>query len=414
MVAREERMKSSSWHSLLVWLAVAASFAIVGTTGSARADGKIASMGVRSLDGEDELERKLSAALRSGASNLTGYSVSDREQSLEQMSLAYGCDEPDARCLGEIARALSVEHLVYGTVIGSASGHELTVYLFSASPAHLDSTALRGASSAQLSGASAKETMAALLRRLFGQEVEPAQAAPGKLHVLGPPGATLLIDGESAGVLDEAGSLRLELAPGKHAVRLGGPGSGPLDDQLALIEPGVEDEVTLRTAAHPAGDETQPRADDETEPPPAKPRRSLRKIMGWTSVGLAVAFAAATIYTWVRIDNINEDPDYLAYRAAYPRANLTNGVSNVCARAQRGALAKVNPDQAELEASARDLCNEADTLEMLQYVFIGGTVLTGGLGTYLLLTGRDAPRATVRLSPRFDAQSASLAATLSF
>jgi hypothetical protein len=306
---------------------------------------------------------------------------------------------------------------VYGTVIGSTSGHELTLYLFSASPAHVDSTALHGATAAQLSGVPAKDTMAALLRRLFGQEVEPDESAVGKLHVLGPPGASLLVDGKAAGVLDETGSLRLELAPGKHAVRLGSPGSSALDDQLALIEPGVEDEVTLRATVHQA-DEPQPRVDDTEHPPAAKPRRSVRKILGWTNVGLAVAFAAATIYSWVRIENINDDPDYLAYRAAYPRANLANGVKNVCAHAKKGTLVTLYPDQpeqAELEASARDLCNEADTLQTLQWVFLGGTVLTGGVGTYLLLTDRHhEPRATVRLSPRFDAQSASLAATLSF
>ena len=406
-------MKSSSWNSLCVWLVVATSCALVGAAGSAQADDKVASMGVRSLDGEDELERKLSTALRNGASNLAGYSVSDREQSLEQMSLAYGCEEPDARCLGEIARALSVDHLVYGTVIGSAAGHELTLYLFTASPVHVESTVLRGATSAQLSGGPAKETMAALLRRLFGQEPDPATPAVGKLHVLGPPGATLLVDGKAAGVLDPTGSLRLELEPGKHAVRLDGPGADSLDDQLALIEPGVEDEVRLAVPVH-ASDEPQLRVDDSEHPPAAKPKRSLRKIMGWTSIGLAAAFAAATVYTWVRIENINDDPDYLAYRGAFPRANLTNGVKNVCALAEHGVLAEMMPDKAELEASANDLCNEADTLEVLQYVFIGGTLLTGGVGTYLLLTDKGEPRATVRLSPRFDAQSASLAATLTF
>jgi hypothetical protein len=418
MVAREERMKSRPWHSQIVWLAVAAALAIATPTGVAQADGKIAALGVRSLDGEDELERRLSTALRSGAANLAGYSVSDREQSLEQMSLAYGCEEPDSRCLGEIARALSVDHLVYGTVIGAPTGHELTLYSFSASPAHLESTALRGVPAAQLSGPAAKDTMLALLRRLFERAAEPApvskpKATTGKLRVTGPAGASVILDGRAAGVLDTTGWLRLELEPGKHTVRLAGPGSSSLDDQLALIEAGVEDTVAL-TAPVAAPSSPQLSVTDSELPPTEKPKRSLRKILGWTSVGIGAAFAIATIYSWVRIEKINDDPDYLAYRAAYPRANLTNGVSNVCDRARAGELAMTMPEQEKLEKSARGLCDEASTLETLQYVFIGGTVLGAGVGTFLLLTANREPRATVRLSPRFDAQSASLAATLSF
>jgi hypothetical protein len=416
MVAREERMKSRPWHSLFVWLAVCAALEITTPAGVALADGKIAAMGVRSLDGEDELERKLSTALRTAAGNLPGYTVSDREQSLDQMSLAYGCEEPDSRCLGEIARALSADHLVYGTVIGSAASHELTLYSFSASPAKLESTVLHGATPAQLSAPAAKDTMAALLRRLFGpQEAPPAPAKPkpthGKLRVTGPAGATLILDGKAAGVLDTSGSLRLDLEPGQHAVRLAGPGSSSLDDQLALIEAGVEDTVALSV---PAAASVPQSSDDSERPPPDKPKRSLRKILGWTSIGIGAAFAIATVYSWVRIEKINDDPDYLAYRASYPRANLPNGVRNVCSRARAGELAATKPEQTALEKSAVDLCDEASTLETLQYVFIGGTVLGAGVGTYLLLSGDREPRATVRLSPRFDAQSASLAATVSF
>lgn len=409
-------MKSRPWHSLFVWLAVCAALEIATSTGVALADGKIAAMGVRSLDGEDELERKLSTALRAGAGNLPGYTVSDREQSLEQMSLAYGCEEPDSRCLGEIARALSVDHLVYGTVISAPAGHELTLYAFAASPARLESTVLRGATPAQLSGFAAKDTISALLKRLFGPAEAPAPIKPkpttGKLRVTGPAGAGVILDGKAVGALDASGSLRLDLEPGQHAVRLAGPGASSLDDQLALIEAGVEDTVSLTVPVASASSIQQ--LDDTEPPPPDKPKRSLRKILGWTSIGIGAAFAIATVYSWVRIEKINDDPDYLAYRASYPRANLPNGVSNVCSRARAGELGAMNPEQRALEQSAVDLCDEANTLETLQYVFIGGTVVGAGVGTYLLLSGNREPRATVRLSPRFDAQSASLAATVSF
>jgi hypothetical protein len=405
-------MKSSSWQWLAALLAIGVMCCITRT---AQADGKIASMGIRSLDGEDELERRLSTTLRSSAGTLAGYQVSDRELSLDQMSVAYGCDEPDARCLTEIAKALSVTHLVYGTVITAGAGYDLTLNAFAIGSGRVETTVARGTSAGQLSSAQAKETLSGLLRRLFGIDPEPAAPALGRLHLTGgKAGAGVLIDGSARGVLDDAGTLRLELPAGKHAVRL--DGARQSDERLALIEAGAETQLALASTPALATSPGLPRVRLDDEVPPSEHHGpSLKRVLGWTSVGLGVAFAIATVYTWVTIEKINDDSDYLAYRNAYPRANLEGGVSNVCSRAKQGELAMRDPTQATLEASARDLCDQASTLETLQYVFIAGTVVGSGVGTYLLLSSRHEPkRASVRLSPRLGAQTAGLAATVSF
>ena len=85
------------------------------------ADSSVVVLGVRSLDGEDDQAREISAALRQAARKVEGFQVSDRDVSLAQMSLAHGCDEPDARCMADIAATLKVDRLIYGTTARSGA-----------------------------------------------------------------------------------------------------------------------------------------------------------------------------------------------------------------------------------------------------------------------------------------------------
>ena len=76
-----------------LWLSFVLSCAIAIAASSAHADSaSVTVLGVRSLDGDDQLERRVSHALRNGVQRIEGYRVSDREISLAQMSLAHGCE----------------------------------------------------------------------------------------------------------------------------------------------------------------------------------------------------------------------------------------------------------------------------------------------------------------------------------
>jgi hypothetical protein len=207
-----------------------------------------------------------------------------------------------------------------------------------------------------------------------------------------------------------------EVPAGSHTLAL--EADGARKEESVLIEEGVT--ASLRLALHPAGSANHtsaggPRQDQsEEDEGPAPP---WRRIFGWTSVGLAGGMVAATVVTWVRIDAINNEADLKAYRNQFPPPKEKGGVSDVCREARDHKLENDNPDNAEqaaLEASARDLCGKADTLEVLQYVFLGGAVVAGGVGAYLLLTAPDDSGKPVSLRPRFGRGHASLTATYRF
>ena len=73
-------------------------------------------LGLRSVEGDDGFAQRLTSALREAAEEVPGWDINDRRVSLDQMSLAHGCDQPDASCLSNIATTLQARHLVYGTV----------------------------------------------------------------------------------------------------------------------------------------------------------------------------------------------------------------------------------------------------------------------------------------------------------
>ena len=404
MVVAEERMKS--WFWLCVVGLLTSTF-----PGSARAATSVAVLGVRAIDGDTELERRLSQALREAVSSFEDFSVSDRELSLEQMMLAHGCEEPDATCLTEVARTLGVERLFFGTVQTGERGYELSISAFDSRKNSVENATLRQLASEQLaSSVAAKATTSKLVQRLTGR------ITTGYIIVTaGAKRAEVYVDGLRRGRLDETGVFTLELPTGEHKVRLMPPGEPASEEQNVRVRPGESTRINIEPSeATPAAGESGAVATDVPEQTGRSSRRSLKRIFGWVSLGIGAAFAGATIYSWVRLRQIADDSDYKAYRGSFPRRGMEGGVGNVCREAERRTLSRSDPAQTRLENSARDLCSEADMLEVAQYVFLGGTVVGAGVGTFLLVTSRARPSVELSLRPRFDASSAVLEASASF
>jgi hypothetical protein len=406
-VPREVRMRVTRalWF---VWVWVALSGAVPTL---ARADSSVVVLGVRSLDGDDAFAHDVSVALRAGAQKMAGWNVSQRDVSLAQMSLAHGCEEPDARCMADIAGTLEVDRLIYGTVLKTGEEVQLSLFNFDAVTGQVVSSLEQKLHAPELAEPAIEATMGTLVRRLAGEKVA------GMLRVSGDtPGARVLLDGRPAGSLDLRGELLIaEVPAGNHTLSI--ESADTRKEESVLVEEGVTS--SMRISLRPAGGGERraaggaPADEPESEAGPAKP---WRRIFGWTSVGLAGGLVAATVVTWVRIDAINKEPELKTYRNQFPPPDEKGGVSDVCREARDHKLANDNPGDAEkaaLEASARDLCGKADTLEVLQYVFLGGAVVAGGVGAYLLLTAPDDP-GPVSLRPRFGPGRASLTATYRF
>lgn len=401
------------------WLSLLLSWAIAIAASSVRADSAaVTILGVRSLDAEDQLERRVSHALRDAARSVEGYRVSEREVSLAQMSLAHGCEEVDPPCLKDIAGTLSADRLIYGNMVRSGDKVRITLFNFDARTGQIDASTERTVLAAQLVEPMLSETLRELMQRIGGK-----RAAVGTLRIAGNrPGASVMLDGKPAGRLDESGYLVLEqVSEGTHTVAVESEDGQDRRELNAQVR--ADATTTVRALLTPAlADESAPAAAPAPVEPPPENRGRLLRILGWTSVGIAAGFAAATIYSWVRIENIEGSRELKRYALEIPGEG--QGSSNdVCreARAELYATAAAEmpgnqelADKAAVEKPATKLCREADKLETLQWVFVGGTAAFAAVGTGLLWKGyRDRER-SVSFSPSLGLQTASLRATLRF
>lgn len=73
-------------------------------------------LGLTSIEGDDTFATNLSGALRQAASQVRGWSVSERDLPLSQIELATGCDATELSCVQQIANTVGAQRLVYGTI----------------------------------------------------------------------------------------------------------------------------------------------------------------------------------------------------------------------------------------------------------------------------------------------------------
>lgn len=130
-------------------------------------------------------------------------------------------------------------------------------------------------------------------------------------------------------------------------------------------------------------------------PPPDPNALDPRLVERWVGIGalsVGAVFLAATIYSWVRIPQIPDDPAFDAYRMRFPPS-----VSDVCESAATGAPGDGEGSRATGIALANrvdSLCRESDRLDVLQFVFLGLSAAGLGAGSYFLVRSfRDDPAA---------------------
>ncbi len=165
------------------------------------------------------------------------------------------------------------------------------------------------------------------------------------------------------------------------------------DDERGEIVAQVTDpfarDTVLSAFAHGLLARLQPApAEETTQPEPVPTPSNDHDLLRGFAVGLAVLGVGAfggTIASWVRINDIQHDPRFQAYREiGWPPR------TNVCTQAEHDRTAE----------TVRGLCAEASTFEALQVVFLMTAALSaGGSG---LLIGLDAaqPETDVAVRPQ--------------
>jgi hypothetical protein len=389
---------------------------------TALADAKVLVLGMRSVEGDDELANALTDQLRGAARQVAGWAVSQTAVSMAQMGLAHGCDEIDAACLADISKGLQVDRIIFGTIRRTSAradhAYAVMLSLFDGQTGEIarqiDDTIAPDQTDAQALAGHAQR----MLERLLS--VESGGAISIQANVAD---ADVTINGQPVGQTRD-GALRLEgLEPGLYRVQISKAGFATHMSTVAVSEGADTSMAAVLTQDGAATAAQKPYEDDTLDAHDGK-RGSDLSWLGWTLVGVGGASLAGAVVSMAVVNDVNDDPLYEDYRDAVARGNdrvrMQNNpqevVDDVCDAAELGLdygfsagnLQKVN-----------DLCSKGATFEVLQWVFLGTAVAAGGVGTYLLLTSGSEPSepkaaAKLTLQPRWSPGRASLSATLRF
>lgn len=372
-------------------------------------------LGIRSVEGDDDVAHDVTQALRGAASSKTGWTVSPREVSMTQMTLANGCEEVDAACLSQIAKALEVSRIVYGTLRRTSAqadyDYELTVSIFDAESGSIARTLNEAIPRAQVSFQAMGDRAERLIKRLATAGHEGVIVVAANVT-----DADVRLDGEPVGRTSEQ-PLRLEgVSPGEHKVEIQASGHAPHLSRVTVEaggEASVHAELAALTVAAP-----QPAAQAASSS-----GGSDLTWLGWTLVGVGAASAIGAGVSVGIVGGVEDDAAFKAYKGRVATYNENVGpsdeIKDVCVGAKAGL-----PDDAPASETADvvDLCSKADTFEILQWVFLGTAVAAGGVGVYLLVSSdsddeSDTARLRTRglsLHPTFDAHTARLDARFVF
>lgn len=407
------------------------------TGAEAAAQSNVVVLGVRSVEGDDDVAHDLTTALREASEEVSIWSVSPTAVSMAQMALAHGCEEVDVACLADIAKGLTADLLVYGTLRRNSAREDydfaFNLSLFNAQSGSIqnsvDDTIVRRDTTKGALAPRAKR----LIARLAGTEppAEETDASLGTLVVRSNVDtADVLINDQPVGTL-QGGTLQYDgLQEGMYRVELRAHGYQPFV-KTVRIKAGerfdVEAEMQVGAGV------SDPSLDWEDVPKEAKSGHGLRWL-GWTLVGVGAVALAGTALSWAEIVRINNDDRlerYSADVAEWNQQELAKSRNNAafepklyddfCVPAAQGlAFDGEFFDNKSKFKEVQDLCDAADTWEVLQYVFLGTAVAAGGTGIVLLLTSgngserADSAEPSFALTPHFGPDQNSLTATLRF
>jgi hypothetical protein len=401
----------------------------------ASAQSSVVVLGVRSVEGDDDVAHDLTTALREGAQDVSQWNVSPTAVSMAQMALAHGCEEVDVACLADIAKGLSADLVVYGTLRRNSAREDFdfafNLSLFNAQSGSIqnsvDDTIVRRDTTKGALAPRAKR----LIARLAGAEVqEPSgDTTLGSIVVRANiDSGDVLINEQPVGTL-AGGILQYDgLQAGMYRVEIRAHGYSSFVKTVRVNE-GERVDIEAEMQVGASGSDAS--LDWEDEPVQQDGGHGLRWL-GWTLVGVGAVAAAGLVVSWTQIVRINNDDRLERYSgdvAAGNQLELGKARSenrepelydDFCVPASQGIPYSFVPTPEKFK-EVQGLCDAADTWEMLQYVFLGTAVAAGGTGVVLLLTAgsghsdsatAEPPR--FALTPQLSPDRAGLHATFTF
>jgi hypothetical protein len=396
---------------------------VLGISSPVLADATVVVLGIRSLEGDDEFAKDLTEQLRGAAKTVPGWAVSSAAVSMSQMTLAHGCDDIDAACLSEIAKGLSVERVIYGTVRRNSTGTDydyvLSMSLYDAEAGKImrevDDTIPQSQIEFNVLATRCDKLMARLASNKSGGTIV--------IHA-NVPDAAVVVNGQAVGSLHE-GELKLEdLASGEYQVEIKSEGYAPSVTMVSLQE-GAESVIEATLASTASAAPSGATAADAN----AKKGGHDLTWLGWSLIGLGGASAVGWVVSLVEINRVNNDALYRTYSNEVDRGNkeaLAGAMTELIVKDPCDAATK-NKEPYRLKPNefnqVVDMCNTAGTFEVLQWVFLGTAVAAGTAGTLILLTADDGDEydseeasrePALALSPKFGPNLGYVAATLHF
>lgn len=351
--------------------------------GRAEAQASVSVLGLTSLEGDDEFARNFTGALRHAATQVDGWTVSDRDVALTQMELTHDCSGSDAACMVEIAGTLGSSRVIYGTIqrapIGTRYEFQVTLFLFNAETGEVEERITENVPSSDTDIDALRTPARNMVRALS------AATSPGVVRVTGASDLEVRIDGAVVGRTDAGGTyLSDALPPGEHVVRLG-------DAEETVTVAGGETLAAFAILEGSGG---------------GGGGGSVLPFVGIGLMGVGAAALIVSFWSMGEIDSVNNSAAHEAFRQ---RVGAMPGVT-------------ANDDScAFADAIGYTGCSYGSTMEILQYVMLATGVVAVGAGAALLVIGlgedsgtSDTAGVRLRLSPSLSPERAYLGATLEF
>jgi hypothetical protein len=400
------------------------------------AEASVVVLGIRSVEGDDDVANDLTEQLRGAARGIEGWSVSSTAVSVAQMSLAHGCEELDAACLTEIAQGLQADRLIYGVARRTSARDDfdyvVTLNLFDTGTREIARTVTDTIPRSQVDFQSLSSHADRLVSRLASTSTGSAIEIRANVT-----DADVQINGQHVGTTHDGG-LRLQgLRPGQYRIEIRKPGYAPHVSTVTMVE-GADTSISAVLAAlasgpPPVGLATTTSGNGEVQ----EASSGGIKWLGWTLLGLGAASFIGMGASFIIIEGVQNDTLFVQYRDTVDQWNkevalpmMMDPVTDLCIPANQGETyrpagaptsgpMKVGFSEDEVEEVA-DMCQTAETFELLQWVFLSTGVVTSGVGLYIVLSSdgdsneHASEQPTLSLRPSISPKAASLTATLRF